>query len=264
MKKITALIFLILMLIITSCANSSETSSLKSIASQNSKTENNVNEVKSKVESTDQNISYLDKLKNGDKTTIVFLGDSITEQNMTTNGFPNHVTLLRFDLNKRYSGQVNVINAGIGGQVVDQMRARIYKDVLDHNPDLIVISTGINDCLYLPLIQFKDEYNLMIQEILKQSDSEIIIRTPNPTLDPDFNKEMENYISATQEIALKYDLVYFDLYSIMQKEIKDGEIIQEEIMFDAVHPNELGHEYIFEKFKSYIMPTDSPDPNKDQ
>ena len=38
-----------------------------------------------------------------------------------------------------------IINAGIGGHNTENARARLQKDVLSKNPDVVIIQFGIND-----------------------------------------------------------------------------------------------------------------------
>ena len=74
------------------------------------------------------NKSYMDDLSNEER--VVFMGNSITEGwNMDTIFFKN----------KSY------INRGISGQTTSQMLLRFRDDVIDLNPNIVVILAGIND-----------------------------------------------------------------------------------------------------------------------
>ena len=65
------------------------------------------------------------------KQRVVFMGDSITEE--WSNLYPGY-----FDT-KGY------INRGIGGQTTPQMLVRFKPDVIDLEPDIVVILAGTND-----------------------------------------------------------------------------------------------------------------------
>ncbi len=74
---------------------------------------------------------------------IVCLGDSITQQGEKPVGY---VWLLRHYLNTIYrDSPIEVINAGVSGHKSSDMLARFQRDVLDHKPDLVLISVGVND-----------------------------------------------------------------------------------------------------------------------
>jgi hypothetical protein len=138
------------------------------------------------------------------------------------------------------------------------MWPRLWKDVLVYNPDLVVISTGINDqggANAITISEFKTKYNLLIQEIIAQTNCDIIIRTPNLTQIPEKNIALQDYNTATQAIAEKYNLGFFDLFTQMQNDIDAEEIVLSDIMTDNVHPNETGHEYIFQKMIPYFTPS---------
>jgi len=80
-------------------------------------------------------------LKKGDR--IVFLGDSITAQGGKPGGY---VTLIKHSINAAHPDWgVEVINAGISGNKVPNLQARLQKDVLDKKPTLVFIYIGIND-----------------------------------------------------------------------------------------------------------------------
>lgn len=72
---------------------------------------------------------------------IVFFGDSITEAGAAPGGY---VALIRDSLKVRGSS-AEVIGAGISGNKVEQLLARIDSDVLAKKPTIVVVYIGIND-----------------------------------------------------------------------------------------------------------------------
>ena len=74
---------------------------------------------------------------------IVFLGDSITEAGAGPHGY---VTLARQSLAEKIpAAPPEVIGAGISGNRVPDLLARLDRDVLARKPDVVVIYIGIND-----------------------------------------------------------------------------------------------------------------------
>lgn len=89
-----------------------------------------------------------DELEKEGPITIVAFGDSVTHGALLTEN--NYETvywnLLRKKILKiRDYVPVNVINAGIGGTSATTSVGRVEKQVLVHNPDLIIICFGLND-----------------------------------------------------------------------------------------------------------------------
>ena len=81
--------------------------------------------------------------------TIVAFGDSVTHGALT-GGEINYETvywnLLKQKLNAaRNYVPVNVINAGIGGITAKKSLPRLEKQVLGHEPDLVIVCFGLND-----------------------------------------------------------------------------------------------------------------------
>ena len=75
-------------------------------------------------------------------TRIVFFGDSITEAGAQPGGY---VALLEQKFQDHGNPSVEVIGAGISGNKVPDLLARLDRDVLSHNPTHVVIYIGIND-----------------------------------------------------------------------------------------------------------------------
>ena len=74
---------------------------------------------------------------------IVFLGDSITQAGADPGGY---VTLVKEAIDERLAGQgIEVIGAGISGNRVPDLEARLQRDVLAKKPTRVVIYIGIND-----------------------------------------------------------------------------------------------------------------------
>lgn len=81
------------------------------------------------------------KLKANDR--VVFFGDSITYQGNQPGGY---VTLVRDAVAKAHPNEnIAIIGAGIGGNKVPNLLARLDSDVIAKKPSIVVIYIGIND-----------------------------------------------------------------------------------------------------------------------
>ena len=80
-------------------------------------------------------------LKKGDR--IVFLGDSITQGGGGPTGY---ITLIGKALEKEHKDLgIEVVNAGISGNKVGDLRGRVDRDVIAKKPTIVFIYIGIND-----------------------------------------------------------------------------------------------------------------------
>ncbi len=202
-----------------------------------------------------QPASFSEKLATGLPVTIVFLGDYVTSADSLPDGNPNHVTLLTEWFDDQYPNQVTTINAGMNANTISHMKERIERDVLKHAPDLVIISTGLNDALgawKISVDEYDKNYQAVIDEILAIGESEVLIRTPNPTNSVEKNKTMLPYMRASRDFAKRDNVYVFDFYKVMADEIHAKDISQVAFMQNTFYPNTKGQAYLFDKFKTYL------------
>ncbi|MBE7011119.1 MAG: SGNH/GDSL hydrolase family protein [Ruminococcaceae bacterium] len=113
--------------------------------------------------------------------TIVAFGDSVTH-GAVSEGEINYETVYWNRLKQKINNvraymPVNVINAGIGGISAKTSLDRLDKQVLSHNPDLIIVCFGLND-VNGPLEQYIESMTVIFDKCLK-SGAEVIFMTPN-------------------------------------------------------------------------------------
>ncbi|MBP7636662.1 MAG: hypothetical protein KBA18_02185 [Kiritimatiellae bacterium] len=89
---------------------------------------------------------------------LVCLGDSLTSCGGAGGHFSHWL--------QRFMPDVRVIDAGIGGDTLDGGRARYARDVLAHNPDVVLIALGANDFWrnMRPVPVLGDDLRAMVQE----------------------------------------------------------------------------------------------------
>ena len=130
--------------------------------------------------------------------TIVAFGDSVTH-GAVASGEINYETvywnLLKQKLNAvRNYMPVNVINAGIGGITARGSLDRMHRDVLKHEPDLIIVCFGLND-VNRPLEDYLGALETIFTRSL-ESGAEVIFMTPNM---------LNTYVAeGTAEVHLQY------------------------------------------------------------
>jgi lysophospholipase L1-like esterase len=82
-------------------------------------------------------------VSSGPLSRVVFFGDSLTEG---THG-ASYLAVLRSMLAESPAlSHVELINAGVGGDTVENLRRRLALDVAPYDPDWVVIFIGTNDC----------------------------------------------------------------------------------------------------------------------
>ncbi|MGB6407939.1 MAG: GDSL-type esterase/lipase family protein, partial [Planococcus donghaensis] len=196
--------------------------------------------------------SFSTKLTSGQPVTIVFLGDYVTSDDSLPDGNLNHVGLLAKWFNKNYPDQVKIINAGMNANTVSHMKNRIETDVIKHAPDLVVISAGLNDALgawKIPVKEYAANYQAIVEAIVASDDTEVLIRTPNPTTSVEDNVKMKSYIQASRELTTQDSVYLFDFYQVMADDVHAKNISQLDLMQNKLLPNIKGQTYLAEQFK---------------
>ncbi|HOJ38950.1 MAG TPA: SGNH/GDSL hydrolase family protein [bacterium] len=210
--------------------------------------------------------NFLTKLRAGQKTTLVALGDSITELTWHTRGHLNWVGLLQEALFETYGRNCClVINAGRCGEKVQDSLKRVQQDVCRFSPDLVFISYGQNDAVggqdYLPV--FRRSLRALIQQLRASTTAELILQTPNPVVEQTGRekKGTHNAIYAREIVRLgrQQNCLVIDHYRHWKKIEKLSESLKENpnrlwlLMSDSVHPGPLGHLTFFRRLAPYFQ-----------
>ena len=167
---------------------------------------------------------------------IVAFGDSTTA---TRGELKIYADILRSELPAK-GVKAEVINAGVGGHNTDHAKARFEKDVLEKDPDIVIIQFGINDAA---VDVWKDppakasrvslenyEKNLRhFVEVLSKGEMKVILMTPNPLRwtpkmremygnapyqpeeEKGFNVKLKDYAEKVREIAKSQKIPIIDI-----------------------------------------------------
>ena len=113
--------------------------------------------------------------------TVVALGDSVTHGAVAA-GEINYETVYWNRLRKKLNTAcpnipVNVIDAGINGTTAARSVKRLERQVLCHNPDLVIVCFGLND-VNGELETYLDSLRTIFTRC-RESGAEVIFMTPN-------------------------------------------------------------------------------------
>jgi lysophospholipase L1-like esterase len=199
---------------------------------------------------------------------LLMIGDSITDAgrakpvgeglfNATGTGYVSLVDALlgvwRPDL------AIRVVNMGLSGNTVRDLKNRWQTDVIDHKPDWLSIMIGINDVwrqydlprqkeIHVPI----DEYERTIDELVtrtKPSLKGLVLMTPfyiesSPT--DAMRATMDLYGQAVKRVSLKHGTIFVDTQAAFNETLQH--VYAATLAWDRVHPGTTGHMIIARAF----------------
>ena len=170
--------------------------------------------------------------KNGKR--VIFMGNSITE------GWDWHYP--------EYFKEKGYINRGIGGQTTPQMLIRFKPDVIDLEPDIVVILAGTNDIAGNTgpsNVKMITDNIFSMAELARAHQIKVVLSSILPVFQYEWAKEIKDVpatIDSVNDELKKYvndhGLVYLDYFSSMVDERKG---LGGDYTSDGVHPNQDGY-----------------------
>ena len=197
-------------------------------------------------------------IKPGQK--ILFTGDSITDCGRRGHAAPLGEGYVRFvsDLlaARHPELQATIINTGISGHTVRDLRDRWTDDVIRHQPDWLSIKIGINDIhRWIHKVQgasvTAEEFAVLYDEVLarvkKETKAQIVLVDPfYLSIDTSPNsarstvlKELPSYIKTVHAMVKKYKTRHVKTHDIFQNLLKHYP--SDRFCPEPVHPNHAGH-----------------------
>lgn len=186
---------------------------------------------------------------------MLFIGDSITEWGRfedQENMGQNYVRMIRDHLAiQGLDTFPEIINRGIGGNRITDLVERWQEDVIDHDPDLVSISIGVNDVWrqvdgseidqVFP-DQYEELYIDLIERTQAELDADIILMQPTiieEEIDSLGNQKLKVYVNVVNRLAKKYDLVVVPTHQVFLDYInREGPL---PLTIDGVHMTSTGN-----------------------
>lgn len=192
-------------------------------------------------------------LVDGDR--IVFLGDSITQAGAGPKGY---VTMFRKMLKRRLPDvKCEVIGAGISGNKVPDLEARLDQDVLAKNPTVVVIYIGINDVWHSKNGRGtpKDKYEtglISLIDRIHEKGARVLLCTPSVIGEKvpgenSLDAMLEEYCGISRKVAYTKGVQLFDLHQAFLNQLKHNNPDDAEkgiLTTDGVHLNDRGNRFV--------------------
>ncbi len=190
---------------------------------------------------------------------LVALGESTTAGGWSTSPERCWVAVLGGLINDFQETPARVVNSGIGANLISTRSPsyeesgkpaaseRLEKHVLAHDPDLLIISYGLNDARGgTPLPQFREDLAMLVRRVRVRADPLILLTGPYFMTDFTVGGAawshanlplFKSFNAATAEVAEELGCLYADLLEA------SGEAPWT-VHYDGVHQNDLGHRLV--------------------
>ncbi|NLE24557.1 MAG: SGNH/GDSL hydrolase family protein [Clostridiaceae bacterium] len=210
------------------------------------------------------------RIESGSK--LIMIGDSVTDcgrarpvgegrSEAIGNGY---VSLVQSSIMTAYpERRIRVINMGVSGNTVRDLKERWESDVIALKPDWLSIMIGINDVwrqFDLPLQKelhiYIDEYKETLEELVDKTKSKLkglVLMTPyyiEPNKNDAMRAMMDKYGAAVKKLAEKHGTLFADTQASFDRILKFYH--PNMICWDRVHPNNVGHMVLAQVFLNAI------------
>jgi acyl-CoA thioesterase-1 len=176
--------------------------------------------------------------------TVVALGDSITY------GFPFTPQESWVEILRKETGWT-VINAGVSGDTLGDMAARLPEDVLACHPDVVILLGGTND-VYQGISMARMEQNfLRILEALDKQQIKVWLGLPLP-VDDYAERQLSVWREWLRAFGQLRKLMVIDFY---QDFLTEGGAVRSNLFLDGVHPTREGYQVMGQRILKNIAPS---------
>lgn len=205
-------------------------------------------------------------------STLLMIGDSITDaerwrpfvEGPTAALGTGYVHLVAGLLGAVYPNHaIRIINMGVSGDRVRDLKGRWQSDVLDRQPDWLSVMIGINDVWrqfdvpHIPSEHVRlDEYQQTLAELVQTTRPRLkgmVLMTPffiEPNHDEPMRAMMDHYGSAVRALAEQHDAIFVDTQAAFDQVLQH--VHPAVIAGDRVHPNVIGHTVLARAFLQAI------------
>ncbi len=175
------------------------------------------------------------KARRGESVTLAVIGGSITKGAGASKPENRWASLVQEWWKAKFpKSETKFVNAGIGATGSDYGVFRFERDLLPHNPDVIIAEFAVND----PAGQRSMEtMEGLLRKILKQPKPPAVLQLFT------MHKDGSNSQEEKTKLGKHYGIPMTSYRDALWPEIESKKISFKDITTDVVHPNDRGHRY---------------------
>lgn len=191
-------------------------------------------------------VEMIEKAKRNEEINVAFIGGSITQGARADNVYKSYSYYVYEYLKDKLGTKTNYINAGIGATTSQYGVARLQRDVLEFNPDIVFVEFSVND---EDNEFFEECYEGLLYSLASTGVAIMVINSV-------FYDTGRNSQGIHNKIAKNIDVPIVSMKNTLYEDIKNGMYELEYITDDSLHPTNEGHKvmagYIID-FLEYLL-----------
>jgi lysophospholipase L1-like esterase len=193
------------------------------------------------------------KLAEGTPLKIVALGDSLTYGWMVRKGYLDFLEEMFMEKYPRCS--VTFINRGIPGDTAEGGLYRLRTDVLDEDPDCVIVQFALNDAFTgYPVERFKNNVESIITGIRENTSSEIVLVTSVYMTSDHENSIAGPFYEKLAELAGSSRCSIARVHDYWRERVTAGAEFRRLVQADMVHPTVEGYRLMAEAIMEIFVP----------
>lgn len=178
--------------------------------------------------------AVMERAAKGEKITLAFLGGSITQGSVSSSPERCYAyRVYRWWCETFPDADFTYVNGGIGGTTSQFGVARADSDILEFNPDFVIIEFSVNDD---GTEHFKETYEGLVRKIYNSPGKPAVMIVHNVCYDNGANAQLVH-----AAVARHYGIPAVSMQSTIYPALVSGDIENREITPDDLHPNDEGH-----------------------
>ena len=185
------------------------------------------------------------KLREGGPLTIVALGDSLTQGWMVRKGYLDFLEEMLVEKYPRSSPAI--LNRGIPGDTAEGGLQRVRIDVIDENPDCVLIQFALNDAFsgYSAEV-FRNNIQAIISNIRNSTEAEIVLVSSVCLGSIPEDRMANRFYSQLEDLSQENGLPFVRVHEYWRRKIVEGVEFRKLVQFDQVHPTVEGYRLMAE------------------
>ena len=210
-----------------------------------------------------------------EQTRLFFFGDSICfGQGVSLHkGWIPRISAQLSEISEKTGRDILVVNTSVNGRTTRQALENMPYEVQSHNPDILLVQFGMNDCNYWetdrgnPRVSHK-AFAANLEEIISRAFSfgakKVFLNTNHPTTRTSeklphtnltYQQSNEAYNRIIREVATSYGqkVILNDVEQAFKEKISAGRSASDFVLSDRLHLSEEGHDLYFETVGKRIL-----------